>query len=104
LSMLTEVGFNVTNVPLDLAETVSTVLDRSQADFQTLPIGMNLTIPNGIYRYTCDAPNNYHLYCNPEVDSLLAEADASSAIDERNSLLAEAAKILADEVVNVVMF
>ncbi|MEX1004954.1 MAG: ABC transporter substrate-binding protein [Acidimicrobiia bacterium] len=105
LSMLTEVGFNVTNVPLDLTEWVSTVFrSDSEPDFQTNPIGLNLAVPFGIYRFTCDAPGNYLQYCNEDVDALLDEADAAPTIEKRNGLLNEAATILADDVVNVVLF
>lgn len=97
-SQLGEVGIDVQVQVEDFA----TWLDRQgRGDFDAFVLGWLGNIdPFGYYhsQHTCEGSNNYHKYCNEDVDRLLQEAATETDQDARKELYDQAVQIIVDEV------
>lgn len=83
-------------------EPFSTWLDRQGAgDFDAFLLGWlgNLD-PFGFYhgQHICDGGNNFHGYCNEQVDQLLNQAAQETDQDARKALYDQAAELIVDDV------
>jgi peptide/nickel transport system substrate-binding protein len=95
---LKAVGVNVTLVPLEFPQWLERVYKNKDYDFSLV----THTQPFDITLYA--QPDNYFQYKSEAFQTLIKKIYRAASENERNALLAEAQKILANDAVNVFLF